>query len=75
MPPADVPQLPVNLREVRRRRGKSLRVMAAEIGVTYRVLLSAEQGRPPLPANQLAIATAYGLDLVIQWPDPSDQEP
>lgn len=64
----------MNLREIRRRRGKSYRAMAAEIGVTPRVLLAAEQGRTPLPANQLAIATAYGLDLVIQWPDSPDAD-
>jgi transcriptional regulator with XRE-family HTH domain len=59
----------VNLREERRRRGKSIRAMAALIGVSPRVLGGAERGVLPQPAHQLAIAEAYGLDVVVQWPE------
>lgn len=44
--------------------------MAGEIGVTTRVLQSAEQGSTPRPENQLLIARAYGFDLLEQWPEP-----
>jgi transcriptional regulator with XRE-family HTH domain len=63
----------VNLREERLRRGKPIREMAAEIGVTPRVLHSAEQGTRPRPANALKIATAYGFDVVAQWPEPQEE--
>lgn len=43
--------------------------MAAEIGVTKKVLGDAERGVRPRPANQVAIAVFYGLDVVVQWPD------
>jgi hypothetical protein len=43
--------------------------MAAEIGVTKRVLQGAERGAVPHPHNQLRIADAYGLDVLVQWPD------
>jgi hypothetical protein len=43
--------------------------MAAEIGVSPKVLGDAERGVVPRPANQAAIARAYGLDVVVQWPE------
>lgn len=67
------PPRPVNLREERRRRGKSIRAMAAEIGVSTRVLHEAELGSTPRPENALRIATAYGVDVVVQWPEPEPQ--
>jgi len=60
-----------NLREKRLLRGRSIRAMAAEIGVTPRVLQGAEGGVTPRPANALKIAQAYGLDVLAQWPDES----
>lgn len=63
----------MNLREERRRRGKSSRAMADEIGVTQRVLLAAERGATPRPENALLIATAYGFDVVAQWPEPQEE--
>lgn len=71
-PTVGPPAAPVNLRHERRRRGKSLRGMAEEIGVTKRVLEHAEAGRTPNASNQLAIARAYGLDVIVQWPDPDE---
>jgi hypothetical protein len=43
--------------------------MARDIGVSPRVLQGAERGVMPKPANQLAIAEAYGLDVLVQWPE------
>lgn len=69
--------MPVNLREERRRRGKSLRAMAeiikAETGtnITRKVLVEAEMGSRPRPENQLALATFYKFDLLEQWPEPA----
>lgn len=61
---------PINLRAERRRRGKSIRRQAEEIGVSARVLDLAEKGSTPHPANQRLIAEFYGVDVVLQWPEP-----
>lgn len=65
-----LPDAPVNLRAERRRRGQSLDQAAEESGVTKRVLQNAELGGVPRPENQEKIASYYGLDLLVQWPEP-----
>jgi len=67
---------PVDLRALRRQRGKSLRQMAEEIGgtVNFQILQRAERGiSTPRPENQVLIARAYGLDVLVQWPEPDTQ--
>lgn len=71
--PKDSPASPVNLRHRRRRSGRSIRQMAAEVGVSEQCLRTAEAGGTPMPENQMRIAEAYGLDVVVQWPDPIDE--
>lgn len=59
---------PVDLRAERRNRGKSLAALAAEIGVTKRVLAGAESGSQPHPDNALKIATFFDRTVTEQWP-------
>lgn len=65
------PAAPVDLRAERLRRGLSAKAAAEAIGepVNEDSLLWAERTRRrPSPANAAAIATFYGLDVMVQWP-------
>lgn len=58
----------IDLRAERLNRGKSIEAMAADIGVTKRVLQAAENGARPHPPNALKIATFYGKTVTEMWP-------
>ena len=48
--------------------------MAAEIGVSDRVLERAEAGGTPSPANQEKLSRFFEFDALEQWPEPDDGE-
>jgi hypothetical protein len=50
----------------------TLQAMADAMGITKQILLRAEAGGVPRVSNQAAIARVYGLDVVVQWPDPDE---
>lgn len=64
----------INLREERLRRGLSAKALAAQIDVSEDVLLYAERGGRPQPANARRIADYFGIDVLAQWPLPDPAE-
>lgn len=49
-------------------RGRSVPQFAEDIGVSYKVLRSAEQGGTPSPENALKIARHLGVRVTDLWP-------
>lgn len=68
--PKDPPRRPVSLREVRRRKGLLLKDAAEQAGVSVKVLRAAEKGTRPMDDNAAKLAALYGLDPLVQWPEP-----
>ena len=62
----------INIQAERLRRGMSRAALAVEIGVSEDVIRSAEDGRRPQPGNAVAIATYFGVDVLEQWPLPTE---
>lgn len=58
----------LDLAAERLNRGLSASAAAAQIGVTQRVLLGAEQGRQPRPKHAKLIADFYGVHVTDIWP-------
>ena len=66
----------VDLRAERRLRGKLLREVAEEIGISVPMMSVIENGhRRPSPPVALKIATLYGKKIVDIWPDFGSPEP
>lgn len=58
----------VNLRAERLNRGLSVADAAEQIGVQKNILLNAENGSTPYPANAFKIASFYGYRVTDVWP-------
>jgi transcriptional regulator with XRE-family HTH domain len=64
----------VNIKEERLRRGLSQEKLAEAITqssgreITADVIRGAEEGRRPQPANAVAIAAYFNVDVLVQWP-------
>lgn len=64
-----------DLRAARLNRGRTQRELAAEIGVSRRVLEAAERGDSvPHPANAHKIAQFFGLQVTDLWPRTEDED-
>lgn len=63
----------MNLAAARFNRGLSLRAAAEEIGVSEDVLMRAEGGTRPFPANAKRIADFYNVQPTDIWPVEPDE--
>jgi len=69
MPPQSLFQTPtIDFRVERVNRGKSVRAMAEEVGVTEHVWRHLERGGVPRATARLAIATYFNATVTEVWP-------